>query len=174
MPQIANQDYLEAKDQNIDYRQRAFISGCIIRNTIFDLVYNYVGRNGGKVSARPLTIVHDETDRPFGIYRVYSISESGQIIYDSFDSTPEQYMALADMNDARMDTGNLLVDENGYVTDDSDKYLCHNGKYISVTVDSQNYIASYQVTDVDAGDGIVPVNIPEEDLPGLIGIFVGN
>ena len=167
MPQIAQQDYITIFGDRNSNRFKSQLAYAIERGTIYDVVCGYV--ESAKTHAfRILAITTDEEGNKFVRYISHNNAISSVII----SHTGDQYKVMADMGDAGADPTNLSVSENGYLNDDG-SYICVGGRYVAVTLDDNDCIASYEITDVEAV-GVDTANIPEEDLPGLIGLYAGN
>lgn len=174
MPQIANQDYqVTGKTDKgkiyLDDRRMAEIAYAIERGTIFDLVIDI---NFDTQKAKKLSRVLGVYETPGEQIDVFYIDENTQIAGISIEKTGIQYTVLADIADGG-GVSALTYDEDGYLLEDSGKFICADGKYIAVTLDDNDIIASYEITNVEAV-GVDIINIPIEDAPGLIGLFAGN
>lgn len=170
MPQFAQQDYITISGDRNSNRFKSQLAYAIERGTIYDVVCGYV-EGGKEQSFRVLAITIDEE----GSKSLRFISHSSQLNAVIISKTGDQYKVMADMDDAGADPTVLSVSENGYLVsaEEPNRFICVDGNYIAVTLDDNDSIASYEITNVEAV-GVDVANIPEEDLPGLIGLFAGN
>lgn len=172
MPQIGNQDYITIFGDRNSNRFKSQLAYAIERGTIYDVVCGYVD-GANKHDFRVLAITIDEEGNKFLRYITHNNAVTAVIV----SKTGDQYKVMADMDDVGADPTTLSALENGYLiavsAGDTDTFICVDGKYIAATLDDDDCIASYVVTDVEAV-GVDVANIPVEDLPGLIGLYAGN
>lgn len=148
------------------------LRGYIDKKTVCDILicepfYNNIPGTYAKVIA-----FEDE-----GIYLLNSSSNNIEIGFIMCNLTQEQYMALAEVQKATGDKNypNLSVlDYNGVYylcDDDTQKFICVNGKLVEVDEDDGGKIVALNITNNNASEGAY-ANISYEVLQKLKGINI--
>ena len=173
MPQIANQDFQKFpvsgnnwNDVRTNRRLLAFLAKSFSNGTIYDVLIAVTTPDYVR-ECRVLTAEYNLE----GQKQVY-IANGNSISQISFSYSYSQYTVLADMQEGGMDLTGLSVSDDGYLYD-GEVFACVDGNYIAVTLNDDGYIDSYTLTNIQAV-GVEIVNIPIDNVPGLIGVFAEN
>lgn len=173
MPSIANQDYIIVRPVFSAYLSNdcyaaSLLKGHVMRNTIFDVL---VGTTKGESDLNRVIRANQ-----FGIF-VFLPGGSPNFMEVKLTETEEQFLGLAAIQVACDMTGfrptlTYGSDDISLAEENSGKYICVDGKLVTIEVDDSDVITALIVSDNEPGEGDEYANIRYDDLQKLIGIQI--